>query len=96
VSAQLKDKQNWQHSDELAMMFTNTYPKEFYRVLQRYVHSRYREKQGYSVIRQALNGPKAINIPELFRGSKAVYYLAQRLIKQRALKKFQLANESSF
>jgi hypothetical protein len=48
------------------------------------------------VIRQALNGPQAINIRELFRGSKAVYYLAQRLIKQRALKKFQLANESSF
>lgn len=96
VSAELKDKTNWQHSDELAMMFTNTYPKEFYKILQRYVHSRYREKQGYFTIKRSLSQPGRINIKELVQGSKAVYYSLLRMVKERELKKFHLAYESSF
>lgn len=90
VNAELKEKTNWQHSDELAMMFTNTYPKEFYKILQRYVHSRYREKQGYSIIKNYLAQPKQYKTKEVLLAGKAVYYSILRLAKQRELKKFHL------
>lgn len=45
VKAELKDKQNWKDSDELALMFRSTYPSKFYRKLQRYVHHEFRKRQ---------------------------------------------------
>jgi radical SAM superfamily enzyme YgiQ (UPF0313 family) len=96
VSQELKEKTNWQHSDELAMMFTNTYPKQFYKILQRYVHSRYREKQGYHLIKITLSNPGRLQLMPLIRGSKAFYYSLLRIAKQQELKKFHLTYESSF
>jgi radical SAM superfamily enzyme YgiQ (UPF0313 family) len=88
VSAELGHKANWQHSDELAMMFTNTYPKEFYKILQRYVHVRYREKQSYSALRSFIEGPFTIHPQKILLSSKAVYYSLMRMSKQRELRKF--------
>jgi hypothetical protein len=34
VHAQLGDRQNWQHTDDLAMQFRGTYSSEFYRELR--------------------------------------------------------------
>jgi radical SAM superfamily enzyme YgiQ (UPF0313 family) len=45
VREQLSDKTNWTDSDELALMFENTYPREFYKRLHRYVHSFYRKSR---------------------------------------------------
>jgi anaerobic magnesium-protoporphyrin IX monomethyl ester cyclase len=46
VKGQLKEKQNWSDSDDLAMMFQSTYPPRFYKVLHRYVHNVYRVRRG--------------------------------------------------
>jgi len=46
VKDQLKAKSNWTDSDDLDLMFTNTYKREFYKVLQRYIHKRYRRRIG--------------------------------------------------
>lgn len=45
VKDQLKAKSNWTDSDDLDLMFAGTYRKEFYKELQRYIHSRYRIKK---------------------------------------------------
>jgi anaerobic magnesium-protoporphyrin IX monomethyl ester cyclase len=50
VKGQLKEKQNWTDSDDLAMMFQSTYPPRFYRVLHRYVHNLYRIKRGTTAL----------------------------------------------
>ena len=42
VKDQLKTKSNWIDSDDLDLMFKNTYKKEFYKELQRYIHFRYK------------------------------------------------------
>ncbi|HEY2721013.1 MAG TPA: radical SAM protein, partial [Chitinophagaceae bacterium] len=42
VKADLKEKTNWTDSDELALMFRNTYQPAFYKQLHRYVHKTYR------------------------------------------------------
>lgn len=45
VSSQLGDKANWTDSDDLALMFKNTYNQDFYKTLHRYVHKFFRRLQ---------------------------------------------------
>ncbi|HEX6913864.1 MAG TPA: radical SAM protein, partial [Chitinophagaceae bacterium] len=94
VERQLQGKSNWQHSDELAMLFSSTYPKEYYRHLQRYVHHMYREKKNYSVLRNWLRKPGFGSVVEMLRSSRAFYYSFLRISRERSLRKLQLAYES--
>ena len=52
VKSQLKEKQNWVDSDDLAMMYTATFSPAYYKLLHRYVHSRYRIKRGWSQLKK--------------------------------------------
>jgi len=45
VKSDLSHKTNWSDSDDLAMMFKNTYPPDFYKLLHRYLHKKFRAKQ---------------------------------------------------
>jgi len=51
VKGQMDAKTNWDDSDELAMMFTGTYPPQFYKLLHRYVHRRFRKAQGEALVK---------------------------------------------
>lgn len=46
VKSQMGAKENWQDSDDLDLMFKGSFPPDFYRALQRYVHHKFRFKQG--------------------------------------------------
>ena len=62
VKTQLKEKQNWSDSDDLAMMFHGTYGSRYYKVLHRYVHNRYRVKRGLNHVKNFLRTPsRSIN-----------------------------------
>ncbi len=52
VKVELKEKQNWTDSDDLAMMYHATYSPAFYKLLHRYVHSRYRIRRGWEQIKK--------------------------------------------
>lgn len=52
VQHELKEKTNWTDSDELALMFRNTYQPAFYKQLHRYVHKSYRTHIAIETIRQ--------------------------------------------
>lgn len=45
VKEDLKQKANWRDSDDLAMMFRNTYSPSFYRILHSLLHTLYRAKK---------------------------------------------------
>lgn len=45
VKSQLNTKSNWEHSDDLDLMFQQAFPKEYYRKLHRYTHSFFRMEQ---------------------------------------------------
>lgn len=60
VKEDLQLKANWSDSDDLDMMFTNTYNKAFYRTLHRYVHNRYKMKRGWLGLKKMVKNP--INI----------------------------------
>jgi radical SAM superfamily enzyme YgiQ (UPF0313 family) len=51
VKSQLSEKQNWTDSDELLPMYSSTYPPEFYRRLQRFVHYGFRKRQALALFR---------------------------------------------
>lgn len=55
VREQLGDKTNWTDSDELALMFENTYPREFYKRLHRYVHSFYRKTRAIDQLKRGFS-----------------------------------------
>jgi anaerobic magnesium-protoporphyrin IX monomethyl ester cyclase len=52
VKSQLKEKQNWIDSDDLDMMYHSTFSPSFYKILHRYVHSRYRIKRGWEQLKK--------------------------------------------
>ncbi len=45
VAPKMKEKHNWELSDDFEMMFDGTYSTEFYRVLHKRVHKEYRTRQ---------------------------------------------------
>ena len=45
VKQDLTEKTNWADSDEMALMFKNTYPPEFYKQLHHYIHRIYRQRR---------------------------------------------------
>ncbi|MCF8423834.1 MAG: B12-binding domain-containing radical SAM protein [Bacteroidia bacterium] len=62
VKEQLKVKSNWTDSDDLDMMFKNTYKPEFYKQLQRYIHRRYRKQIGYESAKKLFSQPTGLNL----------------------------------
>jgi anaerobic magnesium-protoporphyrin IX monomethyl ester cyclase len=84
VKEQLISKSNWTDSDDLDMMFQNTYPKEFYKQLQRYIHKRYRKQIGIESAKQVFKKPSRQNIKNTLALLKLVpsEQLEKRRLKQ--------------
>ena len=55
VKDDLREKANWTDSDDLALMFKNTYPPRFYKMLHRYLHKKFRKRQGLLKIKPLTN-----------------------------------------
>jgi radical SAM superfamily enzyme YgiQ (UPF0313 family) len=57
VKSELNEKANWTDSDELKLMFRNTYSLEFYKQLHRYVHKTYRRQLALREMRRLFSRP---------------------------------------
>lgn len=83
VKDQLKEKQNWSDSDDLALMFRSTYSPAYYKKLHQYIHAVYRKHKGYASLRKLFQRPLRLNHRELRSGLATFYYIptsfAQRL-----------------
>jgi radical SAM superfamily enzyme YgiQ (UPF0313 family) len=79
VKLSMKDKTNWTDSDELALMFRNTYPPAFYKQLHRYVHKTYRKQLAFENIRRIISNPFKINMFMLKKALSALYYIPTSL-----------------
>lgn len=71
VKDQLKKKANWEDSDDLSLMFKNTFNQDYYKALHRYVHKLFRHQQA------------KINKNRL----KQTYYFPQLMFYKRKLTK---------
>jgi anaerobic magnesium-protoporphyrin IX monomethyl ester cyclase len=70
VKTQLGSKANWTDSDDLAMMFQNTFNQEYYKLLHRYVHKVYRNAQA----KEWLKTGALLSKPGLRMGLKRLAY----------------------
>jgi radical SAM superfamily enzyme YgiQ (UPF0313 family) len=70
VRALLGEKQNWEVSDDLAMMYPGTFQPAFYRRLHRLVHKQFRLQQGRAEWKKIFRGQK----PDLRRAIRIFYY----------------------
>ena len=90
VKSQLKEKTNWTDSDELALMFRNTYQPAFYKQLYRYVHRTYRMHLALENIRQLFLHPAKTSLKKIKKAVSYFYYLPASFaakIKLNALEK---------
>lgn len=69
VKQDLSQKTNWTDSDELLLMFKNTFPPNFYKNLHKYLHKRFRAKQAQQKITKS----------PLKNGAKWAYYIPQMI-----------------
>lgn len=74
VKAQLGQKSNWTDSDELALMFRNTYAPAFYKQLHRYVHKRYRKQVAIEAFRSLVGKPASLNLYKIKKALSLFYY----------------------
>lgn len=89
VKGELKDKANWDDSDDLALMFRNNFSPEYYKKLHRYIHKIFRKEQGKNFIKKFIKNPFSLNTSELRRALTTFYYIPQIIIYNYQLKKLK-------
>ena len=77
VKSDLKLKANWVDSDDLDMMFENTYPRTFYKVLHRYLHNLYKLKRGWIAVKEILVAPNKNPMQKIKFIASGVYNIPQ-------------------
>jgi anaerobic magnesium-protoporphyrin IX monomethyl ester cyclase len=74
VKAELKEKTNWTDSDELQIMFRNTFPPAFYKQLHRYVHKNYRRHLAMASLRNLFVHPAAASWAGMRKAASIAWY----------------------
>lgn len=93
VQSELKEKTNWTDSDELALMFRNTYPPAFYKQLHRYVHKNYQKHLAKESLKKIFIEPSAITSRAIKKALSFAYYLPAAFFEKQKLNKLQHAVE---
>lgn len=75
VKDQLREKTNWTDSDELALMFSNTFKPAFYKQLHSYVHKTYRKHIAFEHIKQLFYQPFKSKPGTIKKALSALYYM---------------------
>lgn len=89
VKNELKEKANWTDSDELRVMFRNTYPPAFYKQLHRYVHKTYRNHLAIQQLRGILSHPIAITAAGIKRALSIAWYTPAAWLAEKKLKRLE-------
>ncbi|MDO6430687.1 radical SAM protein [Flavitalea sp. BT771] len=89
VKADLKDKSNWTDSDELRIMFRNTYHPAFYKQLHRYVHQSYRWHLALQQIKKLISRPAAVTGQSIKQAASIAWYAPMSLLGKLKLNKLE-------
>jgi radical SAM superfamily enzyme YgiQ (UPF0313 family) len=87
VKNELKEKANWNDSDDLDLMFKNKYSNEFYKQLHRYFHKNYRKKQAFQALRRTIKNPLQTKKKSIKRVTSLLYYIPITFLEQVKLKR---------
>lgn len=91
VKAELKKKTNWTDSDEMALMFTNTFPAPYYKQLHSYVHQNYHKHLAKNSLVKLINNPFAVTKSSLKKALSVLYYAPLTYIEKLKLNSFEKA-----
>lgn len=91
VKEQLKEKSNWTDSDELVLMFHNTYQPSFYKQLHRYAHKSFKRNLAYQNLLSILKKPFKINWAAVKKVAAGIYILPSLFLAKIKLKQLQKA-----
>jgi anaerobic magnesium-protoporphyrin IX monomethyl ester cyclase len=86
VKTDLGGKANWVNSDELLLMFKNTYSPEYYKKLHRFIHKKFRRKQSFAALRNIIRNPIKVSGRKIYRAASSVYYVPATLLSTIKLK----------
>jgi len=75
VRHELSTKANWTDSNDLAMMFRNTYQTKYYRRLHRTVHKKFRKRQALSALKSIFRQLKRPDLISLYKAASILYYI---------------------
>ena len=85
VKNELKEKTNWTDSDELALLFRNTYAPVFYKQLYRYVHKNYRKRVAVQHLKVLFTKPFSISLLNFKKALSFLYYAPAAWIDKQKL-----------
>ena len=91
VKSDLKEKTNWADSDELRLLFRNTYSPDFYKQLHRYVHRSYGWHLALRQLRQLILRPALITGARCRTAASLAWNLPAAMIARMKLKKLEHA-----
>ena len=75
VKNDFREKQNWNDSDELLLMFRSTYSPAYYKQLHRFIHKKYRRAQGIQSMKKLFSSPGKLSKSELKRMLLLPYFI---------------------
>ena len=85
VKEQLKEKTNWTDSDEMQLMFRNTYQPAFYKQLHVYTHKTFRKQVAFDTLKHCIRRPASMNFRSLKKAASMLYYLPASIIAKQKL-----------
>ena len=91
VKADLKKKTNWTDSDEMALMFSNTFPASYYKQLHRYVHQNYHQHLAKNSLTELIKSPLHINGRKLKKALSVFYHTPAAMVERFKLKQLEKA-----
>ncbi|HLF45127.1 MAG TPA: radical SAM protein, partial [Chitinophagaceae bacterium] len=89
VKTELTEKTNWTDSDELALMFRNTFQPAFYKQLYRYVHKSHRAHIGLYNLKKIFSKPGTTGFFSLKKAISFLYYFPASIIEKWKLNKLE-------
>lgn len=75
VKNEMQKKSNWTDSDEMALMFSNTFKPAFYKQLHKYVHKSYRKQIAINNIKGFIRHPGKVDVSMLKKVLSSLYYV---------------------
>jgi anaerobic magnesium-protoporphyrin IX monomethyl ester cyclase len=75
VKDQLGSKQNWQDSDDLAMLYQGPFTTAFYRRLHTVLHKEFRARKAWDLLRRVIREPGSLRRRGLRQAAALIYHL---------------------
>ncbi len=89
VKKDLNKKTNWTDSDEMALMFSNTFPASYYKQLHKYVHKNYHMHLAKNSLVKIIKNPLGITGGSFKKALSVLYYTPATFIERFKLNQLE-------